>query len=246
MATFVGVHNKVLLGHLDLTGLTKTVNFGDLTRAMQDSTTFADGAYTCVKPGLISGQASIEGYQDWAADTLDDEISVGQLGTSYALTVIPNPTGTVTAGDPCWLSRGIAAKLNPMGGAKGEMADFMIEAAYDTAIAKGLVAHAGTAVTASASDSAVALAGPSASQKLYAALHVTAYSGFDQVVFTVESDDNANFTSATTRITFATVTGTTNEFASVVGSFSSETHHRVKVAVTGSGSVTYTAAFGVI
>ena len=246
MASFVGVHNKVLFGHLDLTGLTKSVNFGDLSRDMQDCTTFADGGFTCVQPGLISGQASIDGFQDFAADSLDDEISVGQLGTSYALTVIPNPTGTVAAGDPCWLSRGTLAKLDPLGGAKGEMAGFMIEAAYDTAIARGLVAHAGTAITTSASDSAVALAGPAAGQKLYAALHVTAYTGFTDLVFTVESDDNANFTSATTRITFATVTGKTNEFASVVGGFSTETHHRIKVVATGSGSATYTAAFGVI
>lgn len=246
MATFVGLHNRVLFGHLNLTGLTKTVNFGDLSRAMQDCTTYADGGYTCVQPGLISGTATVEGYQDWTTDSLDDEISVGQLGTSYPITVIPNPTGTVTTGDTCWFSRGTLAKLNPMSGAKGDMAGFLLESAYDTAITRGLVAHAGTAVTTSSSDSAVALVGPTSSQKLYAALHVTAYSGFSSVAFTVESDDNANFTSATTRITFASVTGTTSEFASVAGGFATETHHRIKVVCTGSGSVTYTAAFGVI
>jgi hypothetical protein len=75
---------------------------------------------------------------------------------------------------------------------------------------------------------------------------VTAYSGFDQIVFKVESDDGAGFGSATDRITFATVTGKTSEFASVVGAFSSETHHRITWAATGAGSCTFVAAFGVI
>ncbi len=246
MASFVGVNNKVLLAHLNLTGNAHSVNFADMSRVMQDATTFADGAFTCVKPGLISGQASIELFQDYATDVLDDEISVGQLGTQYTLTVIPNPTGTVAVADTAWFTRGVLSKVNPMDGAKGDMAKAMFEVAHDTTIVQGKVAHAGAAIVATTSDSGIALAGPSATQKLYSALHVTAYSGFTNVVFTIESDDNIGFTSATTRITHTTVTAVTNEFSSVAGSFSSETHHRVKATVTGSGSVTFFSAIGVL
>ncbi len=133
-----------------------------------------------------------------------------------------------------------------MDGAKGDMAKAMFEVAHDTTIVQGKVAHAGAAIVATTSDSGIALAGPSATQKLYSALHVTAYSGFTNVVFTIESDDNIGFTSATTRITHTTVTAVTNEFSSVAGSFSSETHHRVKATVTGSGSVTFFSAIGVL
>lgn len=246
MATFVGVHNKIYLGHLDLTCHTRSVNFGALTRSMQDATTFCDGGYTAVKPGLISGQATIEGYQDWDADVLDDEISIAQLGSQYPITVLPNESGTVAVGDPAWLSRGVVATLNPMGGAKGEMAAFTIESAYDTAIVQGVVAHTATAVTTSGSDSGVVLAGPAAGESLYAALHVTAFDSLTSCSVVVETDDGAGFGSATSRITFSDVTGTTSEWASAAGSFSSETHVRVRYTVVGSGSITFVVAVGVI
>ena len=246
MATFVGVHNRVYLGQVDLTGHASRVNFGDLTRTMQTCTTFNDGGYTCVKPGLISATATIEGYADFASGAVDDNFSVDELGSQFALTVFPNPTGTVAVGDAAWLSRGVEAKIDPLSGAKGDMAGFMIEAAYDTAIVQGKVAHAGTAVTTSGSDSAVALTGPAAGQSLYAALHVTAFSGLTNIVVKVQTDDNANFTSATDRITFATATGLTSEWKSVAGDFSTETHCRVLYTLTGSGSATFACAVGVI
>lgn len=246
MATFVGLANRIYLAHLDLSGLAEQVNFGDLTRVMQPSTTFNDGGYKCVLPGLISGNAMVGGFQDWAADVLDDEISIGQLGAQYPFTVIPNPTGTVAVADPCWLSRGLVGNVKPFDGAKGDMARFELGLNYDTAIVQAKVLHPLAARTADGNGTAVAMTGPTAAQKLWAAIHVTAYSGFTNVVFIVESDNASNFPSTTTRITFATVTGTTYEFASVAGSFSSETHVRVSWDVTGSGSVSFVAAAGVI
>ena len=246
MATFVNLHQRTYLAHLDLTGKASEVTFGPLSRVMQPCTTYADGGYACVSPGLISGAAGVNGYQDWAADALDDEISVAQIGTSYPFSIAPNPTGTVAAGDPAWLSRGVLDRLNPMAGAKGDMAGFEKSLAYDTAITQGKVAHPLGAETADGNGTAVALTGPSASQRLYAALHVTAYSGFTNVVFKVQSDDSSGFSSATDRITFATATGTTSEFSSVAGSLSSETHWRVTWDVTGTGSVSFFCAFGVV
>lgn len=247
MATFVGVHNQVFVGSLDLTGYANRVNFGDLTRAMQTCTTFADGGYSCVKPGLISGMATVEGYQDFAADGVDASLSVAQLGTAFPITVFPNPTGTVAVGDRAWLSRGVTAKLSPLGsGTKGEMAGFAIESAYDTAIVQGYVAHTATSVTTSGSDSGIALAGPTASQSLYAALHVTAFDSLTGLTVKIESDDGAGFASATERIVFSTASGATYEWKSVAGDFSSETHVRVNYTLTGSGSTTFAVALGVI
>lgn len=246
MASFVGLHDRIYLAHLDLSGKASRISFGPLNRAMVPCTTYNDGGYTCVAPGQISGQAGINGYQDWAADVLDDEISVGQLGSQYAISAYPNVSGTVTAGDPAWFSRGILSTLNPMAGAKGEMAGFEKTISYDTAIAQGKVLTAKAAVTGDTNGTAVAMTGPSASQRLYGALHVFAYSGFTNVVVKIQSDDSGAFSSATDRITFTTVTGVTNEFSSVAGSFSSETHVRTLIDVTGSGSITLAVAAGVL
>lgn len=247
MGLYIATADQVYVGQLDLTSLANEFEFGPLTRALQPCTSFNDGGFVCVKPGLITGGAAMRGYQDWATDVLDDEISVGQLGSQYPVTAVPVPTGTVTAGDACWFSRGLLGTLNPLGpGKKGEMAGFEWAFAYDTPIVQAKVAAAKAAVTGDGNGTAVALTGPTASQSLYAVLHVVAYSGFTDVVFKVQSDDGSGMSSPTDRITFSTVTGTTSQFASVAGSFSSETHHRITWDVTGTGSCTFFAAFGVI
>lgn len=246
MATFVNLNQKAYLGHLDLTGTAKEITFGPITVDMKDSTTYADGGFTCVLPGLRKGTGGIKGNQDFTVDVLDDELTVALLGTQYPFTVVPNPTGTVTAGDSAYLSRCLRGDYSPLTGTVGEIASYDHQFPYDTAIARGYVAHPSAARTTTSTGTAVALAGPTAAQKLYAALHVTAFSGFTNVVFKIQSDDNSGFSSATDRITFTTVTGTTSQWSSVAGDFSTETHHRITWTVTGSGSVTFIAVFGVI
>lgn len=246
MATYVGLHNRVYLGHLDLSGHAHQVNSGTLTRAMQNSETFDDGGYSCVLPGLISGEGRVMFRQDWAANELDDQISVGQLGTQYPFTVVPNPTGTVTAGDAAYIARGLIGDIDPGLGLKGEIANGEFGIPFDTATAQALVLHPLASRTATGNGTAVALTGPSASQKLYAALHVTAYDSITNLVVKVQTDDGSGFSTPTDRITFSTVTGKTSEWSSVAGDFSTETHVRVTYTITGSGSVSFVVAAGVI
>lgn len=245
MATFVNMHARAFVGHIDVTNSDK-VDFGTITVEAVPFTNFGSGGFTEFKPGLIRGEFMVDAFQDFDADVMDDELGVAALGTQYPISVQPNPTGTETAGDAAWFSRGIVTKYDPLGGAKGQAAKALTGAVYDTAVIRGYVAHPEAARTSTGTGTAVALTGPTASQKLYAALHVTAYSGFTNVVFKIQSDDGSGFGSATDRITFATVTSTTSEFASVAGSFSSETHHRITWTVTGSGSVTFAGYFGVL
>jgi hypothetical protein len=246
MASFVGLHNRIYTSYLDLSGLANSTTFGPVSRVMVPATTYNDGGFATVAPGLVSGEGMVSGFQDWADGVLDDELSLGQLGSQYPHTVIPNPTGTVAAGDVCWFSRGVVSSLQPFAGAVGDLAAFELALAFDTAPVQGLVAHPKAARTANGDGTAVALAGPTAAQKLYAGLHVFAYSGLTNIVVKIQSDDSSGMGSATDRITFATVSGVTSEFKSVAGSFSSETHHRVSWAVTGSGSCTFAVVFGVI
>lgn len=248
MAIFVGNADRVYVNQLDLSGVANKVDFGTLTKTMPVCTTFNDGAFVCVKPGLISGAATVTGYQDYATGVLDDTINITSLGSQYPITVIPNPTGTVTAADTCWMSRGLLGSENPLDGAKGDMGGFEMMFPYDTAIVQGKVAAPSAVVTTTGNGTAVALPGPTAAQRLYASLHVFAYSGFTNVVFTVESDDNSGFTTPTVRLTFTTVTSlaTGPQFISVAGNFSTETHHRIVRTVSGAGSITFAASFGVI
>lgn len=236
---------RSFVGHIDVTNSDK-VSFGPVTTTPVPFTNFASGGFVEMKPGLMRGSFKVDAFQDYAVDVMDDELGVTALGTQYPISVAPTPSGTETAGDAAWFTRGIITEYNPLDGAKGDAAKAIVGAVTDTAIIRALVAHPEAARTTTGTGTAVALAGPTASQRLYAALHVTGYTGFTNVVFKIQSDDNSGFSSATDRITFATVTSTTSEFASVAGSFSSETHHRISWTVTGSGTVTFTAFFGVL
>ena len=245
MATFVNMHARAYLGHIDVTNADK-VDFGTITVQAVPFTNFTSGGFTEMKPGLISGNFQVDAFQDFAADVMDDELNIPDLTANYPISVQPNPTGTETAGDAAWFSRGIRTMYDPLGGAKGQAAKAVTGAVYDTAVVRGVVAHPKAARTSTGNGTIIALTGPTTSQKLYAALHVTAYSGLTNLIVTVQSDDGAGFGSATTRATFATVTGTTSEFLSVAGYGATETHHRIVYTISGSGSVTFAAFIGVL
>lgn len=246
MAAFVATSVQTYIGRLDVTSLTKSVTFGPVSVSMQDSTTHADGGYTCVLPGLVSGEVGVELMQDQAAGSLDATLAgPTALSSRYPITVAANPTGTATAGDSCWLTRGVADQYAPLRGAVGEIGMAALHFGTDTAPLLGKLAHPKAARTTSGTGTAVALTGPSASQNIYAALHVFAFSGLTNIVVKVQSDDNSGFTSATDRITFSTVTGITEEWKSLAGDLSTETYWRVSWTVTGTGSCTFAASFGV-
>jgi hypothetical protein len=245
MATFVNMHARAFIGHIDVTNADK-VDFGTITVDAVPFTNFTSGGFTEMKPGLIRGNFQVDAFQDFAADTMDDELGVAALGTQYPISVAPNPTGTETAGDAAWFSRGIVTMYDPLGGAKGQAAKAITGAVYDTAVIRGICAHPEAARTTTGNGTIVALTGPTTSQRLYCALHVTAYSGLTNLIVTVQSDDGAGFGSATTRATFATVTGVTSEFTSVAGYGATETHHRIVYTITGTGSVTFAAFLGVL
>lgn len=244
MASFVGTGHRVYVAHVDLSGAANEVHLGDLTREMKPSTTFNDGGYTCVLPGQLKGSGSVKGNQDFAAATLDSELNT--LGAQFPFSVVPSSSGTITAADPCWFTRGIESKYDPAAGAKGDVAGFELGIDFDTAYVRGVVTHPLAARTSTGTGTAVALTGPTAAQRLYSALHVTAYSGLTNVVVKVQTDDNSGFSSATDRITHTTVTGTTSELSSVAGAFASETHVRSSWTVTGSGSISFVHVVGVI
>jgi hypothetical protein len=225
MATFVNMHARAFIGHIDVTNADK-VDFGTITVDAVPFTNFTSGGFTEMKPGLIRGNFQVDAFQDFAADTMDDELGVAALGTQYPISVAP--------------------MYDPLGGAKGQAAKAITGAVYDTAVIRGICAHPEAARTTTGNGTIVALTGPTTSQRLYCALHVTAYSGLTNLIVTVQSDDGAGFGSATTRATFATVTGVTSEFTSVAGYGATETHHRIVYTITGTGSVTFAAFLGVL
>ena len=79
-----------------------------------------------------------------------------------------------------------------------------------------------------------------ASEKAYAALHCLSASAGDTCDVTIESDDNASFTSPTTRFTFTQISGGTisSEWKSLAGAITDD-YWRAVVTIAGDGSESF-------
>lgn len=247
MAIYVALHDRVYVGALDLTAYTRSINFGPIQAEPKEITTFNDGGFPVMVPGLISGQVDVGLMADYAAGAPDEYFwATNALGTQFPVSVAPNPAATDAAGDPAWFTRGITTQTTALGGSVGNVAEESLQIVTDTAVIRGVVGHPKAARTTTGNGTTIAYTGPTSTQRLYAAFHVTAYSGITNVIFKVQSDDNGGMSSPTDRITSSTFTGIGSQFTSVAGYGATENQHRVTWTITGVGSVTFAAFFGVL
>jgi hypothetical protein len=246
MTAYITLHDRLHYGHLDLTGLAEGY-VNDLERAKKRFTNLGSGGYEEFKPGLASGSWKLDLFQDLDADVLDDELGLTVLSTDYPVSFAPNAAASDAAGDVVYLGRGRASKYTPVDGAVGDEAKAILEGAYNAPFARGVILHPKAARTATGNGSAVALAGPTSAQRLYAGLHVFAYTGLTSITVKIASDDNGSFTSATDRLTFTAVAAAgASQFASAAGGWNTETHLRVTYTIVGTGSCTFAVHCGVI
>jgi hypothetical protein len=210
---------------------------------MKDADNFAAGGYKTVLPGLFSAMFDIGGNADYATGAINQTFQTAQRGQQYAGGVIYAGTAA-TYGDAAVFTRGLLQSMKFTTGNVGDVAQFAMSLKSDTAEVAGFVgAPLASRTTAGLTGTEVAMAGPTADQKLYAALYVTAAAGTNLAV-KVQSD-TTGFGSPTDRITFSTVSATGWQFMSVAGDFSTETHHRVTATIA-SSTFSFACLFGVM
>jgi len=217
----------------------------DGTAAMLPTTTMCAGGFEQFTPGVASFTSAFEGPVDYASGAIGQYVTPADVGRLTPISTFPLALpANVAAGDPTIIanSRVVGSKL-PTGDVS-TVARWSMDFKADTPQMVGKVAAPlAQRTTAGFTGTAVALTGPSATQKLYAALHVTAAAGTNLVV-TIQSDDNSGFTSPTVRATFATVSATTALWTSVAGSLATETHWRA-VATIATGTFTFAVTIAV-
>jgi hypothetical protein len=191
---------QVLYGANDLTPFTGGVNMNGKVN-MVDVTTMGMAGYHGEAPGIRKFTTNVHGISDMGAAGVNSLILPTAVGTQYAIAI--NPTGGVTAGDPSFFTRGVLSDDSPWGGNIGAASKFNMVTTSDTAMVGGFVA-APLLSRGALTGAAVTMAGPTVSQSLYAGLWVTGAVGTNLAV-TVQSAPASNFTSPTTRLTFATV-----------------------------------------
>lgn len=194
---------------------------------MKDATTF--GQTTRIHTaGLKSVVASVAGHWDSSATTAVDPALFARLGTEDVPVVIAPAYSA--AGDIAFLFRAVHAEYS-LDGQVGELFPFTanLEGTGGQPLVRGLFLHNGSA-TGNVTGTAIQLGSLSATQYLYAALHVM--SGTGALIVKIQSAPASNFASPTDRFTFATVaTGTpvASEWAARVAGAITDTWWRVSV-----------------
>jgi hypothetical protein len=191
-------------------------------------------------PGLRSIELSGKGYvqyddsitpkavdfQDFNAVSVSNPFTVASSTAAGATAYL----GTLVNSEYSWTLKNDALGM------------FDIKAKAGNVFTRGTLVVPLAAYTASAVSTIYQLGALSATQKLYACLHVTAFNGTSLDAL-VKSNDTNNTTTPTTRITFTTAAAVTSEFKQVSGAIT-DTYWYIDYAFVGT-SVTFAVSFGV-
>lgn len=198
----------------------------------QETTNFASGGWKEFIGGLRGSSIDVEGYWEAGDATRVDDAIEANRGAVVPWSIVPT-SGAV--GSLAYLSQALSGGYTLLG-AVGDVAPYALKASGSWPLVRGQVAHpTGTPRTATGTGSNVTFtAGPTSTQYMYAALHVLSMSGTSTPTITVrvESDDNAGFTSATTRATFNAATAVGGQITRVAGSIT-DTYWRAAWTISG-------------
>lgn len=237
MSSYALVDCKLYLGGKNLSGDT---NAGTLTYEAEelDSTTFASGTRERIG-GLKSYALDLEGFSQAGTNQVDPVLFTA-TGSSGVMTICPT---TGLDGEPGFLFEDVMLAYD-FGGSVGDMYGFTARAAGTGGrpLVKGTVLHpTTTAKTSSSNGTGQILGAVSSTQKLYASLHVVSVSGtLPTLDVIVQSDDNAGFTTPTSRITFSQATAVGGQYATPVSGAITDTRFRVNYTIGGSDTPTFT------
>jgi len=234
MAVFVVRDAKFYYGSYDITTDLKSVVISP-TQDIRDSTTLGSAERTKAV-GLKHCTFSGEGFAqtNTAAFEVEDVINA-YYGTDNVLTsVFPYDEA---AGNNGYVFYTDMAEFS-LGGSIGEMYGFTIRGEGSGKLIHSTVEKTGN-ITATGNSTGTQLGALAAGQTLYAAMHVVTVSGTNPTLdVTIESDDNADFTSATTRATFTQATDETNEMETVSGAVTDD-YWRMAYTVGGTDTPTF-------
>ena len=243
MAAIVLTDTRILVGTTDISSFTGSFS-PTSTVAMQTATTFGSGGFEQKLPGLKSFTESFSGYAAYAAGEVAAVFNSSQLGQQHLVTKAP--TGGATAGDQASFGRFLIDNVNAPGGAVGDVATFDMSMTSDTASLEGQIAAPLALRSSTLTGSVLTMTGPTASQRVYIGLNLTAATSTATMVVTLQSATLVGFGSPTTRITLpATVAATPGwQFVSLAGPVT-DGFWRAVLTYSGSGNLTSQVVVGV-
>ena len=232
MAQLKLVNAVILYGGANLSGDSNVVNV-NLGAQMLNDTVFGDTAESN-KAGLLTAQFGCQGFWNVGSnpDKVDTRLFADQGSDDKVLAIFPDGATEGSVTDRGYATLVTQARYSPFNGARhGALLPYMVD--FRTRGRRVVQAsplktalNPASPITASWTGTAYqigAITGedlviPTPQRYLYAGIHVVrafADSGFSLAV-TIQSDDNAGFSSPTARVTFATKTDVGAEYATRV------------------------------
>lgn len=233
MAILVLTNAKLLVGAYDFSGDSNELAL-NVTADEKDVTTFGTSGYRTRVGGLKNAEINAKGFVDYGTGEVDPSLGTSNLAVEDVVATIA-PDG-LDDGDTAFTLKSIQGTYQT-GTEIGEVMPFDVNLWGRGEAIRGTVIHPDTAtVTASGNGSGQVIGTASASQYLYASLHVLSVSGTATPTLTVvvQSDDNAGFTSPTSRITFSPATAVGAQWGTrVAGPITPDNRYRVNYTVSG-------------
>lgn len=241
MASFSLTDATTWVGGYDFTTKLNQISLSASAEDLED-TTFGSGGYRSRTGGLKTVEAELNGFLDSDASIGVDPEIFPNLGTHDRVVTMAHDDAEESI---AYMFQAGQFSYD-LFGSVGELAPFSVSmmGTNSVGLIRGQVAKAKASVSATgATGSPVNLGNVGASQYLYATLHVIGTPG-TTITVEVESDDNASFTSATSRITFGPITTAGGIWGTRVAGTLAETHYRFNVtAIT--GTFTIAGAIGI-
>lgn len=243
MAAFVLNSAVILVGGYDISSFTGSIDDLGGTVQMQPAPHFASQGHNVLLKGLKSYNTAFSGMADYAsASAVSNAFPLATVGNQVAVSVLPNVSGTPTAGDPVHFTRALR-QSSKTSGAVGDVAAFNMVLQSDTAMVDGITLHPLASRTSSSTGTICTFTGPTSTQYLFAALHVGAVTGTAPTLdVTIQSAALVAFGSPTTRVTFTQATGSssyTSQWATPVAGAITDGFWRVSYTVGGSATPTF-------
>ena len=205
----------------------------DLSAGEETDTTFGDTYHS--RPGgqLADVTMSAEGFWQSAASAAPDPVAVNALGSAGTTVTVADLSTSGAAAYLLGVHEGTYTQKDEIGAVRPFT--LACSGSSGTGPIRGRLLLPVTTVTGNSNGTGYQLGTVGSSAYMYAAIHVLAAGTTADII--IESDDNANFTSATTRSTTTVTTTGTPAVGPVAGAITDD-YWRVRTAnVTGTFSI---------
>lgn len=231
MATIALTDVRLYFDGADLTGASNKVEL-ESELDVKDVTNYSSAGWKEFIGGLFDTTVNASGQWEAGTPGSVDDVTAAALGQGNAVTVIPT---SGAFGSLAYLTSVLESSYSAVQGSVGDVAGWEMKSKGTAPVARGTVIHpTGTPRTTSGVGTDVTPFTVPSGGVAYATLHVLSIAGtaVPTITVIVESDDNAGFTTPTTRVTFTAETAVNGQIGSIAGPIT-DNHWRCKWTISG-------------